>query len=373
MKLLLATIFLIISVFYSTAQPSATIVETIKGKVINSATSEPVSYTNIGIEGTYYGTASDSEGNFELKIPDEMQNSDIFFSAVGFVNKKFPVKSLFEKEFNLVKIDPQSYDIDDIDIAARSKVLTRILTMANENTPYNFISGPINMEANYINNKTINDTISQVEKATVLIYDETGYASPSKSDAFQNIKYSLKKDRWENDYQFSSGTTNLDDLLALDWVRSASSVLNPEILNGFNLKLESEPQINGKACWIISFSQAKPTLAGSGDFYGKKFEGRITIAKDDYSVIKIEGNIESSKNSRQGRAIALKNNAADFLKNVTYNFSITYENLKPATITLNKKYEFQGNKFVENSTLQIGRVQTTNLISLKAREYFTGE
>jgi hypothetical protein len=42
-------------------------------------------------------------------------------------------------------------------------------------------------------------------------------------------------------------------------------------------------------------------------------------------------------------------------------------------ITLNKKYDFQGNKVVENTSLKIDRVLTTNLTSLKTREYFTGD
>ncbi len=369
-SIIIISFFIAIGAF---AQQQAKIIATIKGKVINSVTSEPVSYTNIGLEGTYYGTASNSEGNFELKIPDEMANGNIYFSAVGFVNKNFPVKTLFEKEFNVIKIDPQSYDIDDIDVAAQSKVLIRILTMASENIPYNFVAGPFNFNCTYTNNKTINDTTKVLEKADILIYDRTGYSNPSKLDAFQNVKYSLKKDAWKDDYRFSSGTTNMDELLELDWVRSAFSVLNPEILNGFQLKLDSEKEINGKACWIISFSQEKPTLAGSGDFYASSFNGKITVAKDDYSVLKIVGNVQSPKNSLQGKSLAIGKTLSEFPKNVSYSFSVEYINLKPENITLNKKYDYAGNNIKEDISLKINRVQTTNLTQLKMREYFTGE
>lgn len=355
------------------AQQQAKIVETIKGKVINSITNEPVSYTNIGLEGTYYGTASNSEGNFELKIPEEMVSKNIYFSAVGFVNKNFPVQTLFEKEFNVIKIDPQSYDIDDIDVAAQSKVLIRILTMASENIPYNFVAGPFNLSCTYTNNKTINDTTTVIEKADILIYDQTGYSNPSKLDAYQNVKYSLKKEEWKDDYRFSSGTTNMDELLELDWVRAEFSVLNPEILNGFHLELESEKEINGKACWIISFSQEKPTLAGSGDFYALSFNGKITVAKDDYSVLKITGNLQSPKNNPQGKSLAIGKSSSDFPKNISSTFSVEYINLKPELITLNKEYDYSGNKIKENISLKINKVQTTNLTLLDTREYFTGE
>lgn len=372
MKLFLIIIFPLLIVIVSPAQ-QAKVAKTIKGKVINSATSEPVSYTNIGIEGTYYGTSSNGDGDFELKIPEEMVNDNIFFSAVGFINKKLPVESLFEREFNLIKIEPQSYDIKEVDIAAQSKVLIRILTMASEEIPYNYISGPINLECSYINNKTVNDTISLIQKAGVLVYDESGYSNPSKLDAYQHVKYALKKDEWKEDYRFSSGKTNLDEMLGLDWVRSSYSVLNPGILNDFQLKLDSEPVIDGKSYWTISFSQKTPTLAGSGDFYATEFSGKITIEKEDYAVLKMEGSVKSPRNNRQGKSLAIGKSTAAQPEDVSYDFSINYSNLKPETITLNKKYNLNGDKIQENSTLTVDRVRTTQVTTLDSRQYFTGD
>jgi hypothetical protein len=78
----------------------------LKGKVINDATNEPVAYTNIGIEDTFHGTASDEKGNFELKIPEEMVSGHVFFSSVGYQSQKiryrhFLIKSLILLNLNL--------------------------------------------------------------------------------------------------------------------------------------------------------------------------------------------------------------------------------------------------------------------------------
>lgn len=358
--------------FFSMAQSSSKVAETIKGKVVNEATNEPVSYTNIGLEGTLYGTASNSNGDFELKIPEDMVSKNIYFSAVGFVSKTFPVKELFQKEFNIVKIEPQTYDIDKIDVARQSMVLVRILRMASENIPYNFISGPYNLIAEYTNAVTI-DTNLVKQIAEVIIYDKTGYAAPSKTDAYRSVNYKLKKKAWESDYRFSTGKTNLDEMLGFDWVRSASSVLSPGILAGFQLKLESEPEVKGKKCWVISFKQEKPTLTGSGDFYATHFCGEITIAQEDYSVLKVEGNIRSPKNSKQGRSLAIGQVAKNYLEDVKTVFSIDYENLKPNEIELYKTYRNAGKDISENSVLKITKVLATGLTALENRDYFTGE
>lgn len=374
MKRIVILFILVLSVWGSNAQEGGKVVQTIKGKVINEATNEPVSYTNIGLEGTLYGTASDDDGNFELKIPAELVSKNIFFSAVGFKNKMFPVNTLFDKEFNVIKLQPQSYDIGKIDVAAQSKVLTRILRMAAEDTPYNFIGGPFNLICTYENKVTVDGSVSESQNAIVTVFDKNGYIKPSKLEAYQSLKYSLKETKKAAaDYRFSSGTNNLDELFALDWVRTASSVMNPGLLADFQLTLDSEPNVDGSPCWVISFKQNKPTLAGSGDFYATSFEGKIIIVKEDYSVKKIEGKIHSSKNNRQGRGLAIGTSNTHFQKDVSYDFTVNYSNLKPDYILLNKSYISEGEKVKEQSKLVVSQVQTTNLVELDSREYFAGE
>jgi hypothetical protein len=368
MKKLLLIITIVTLVLSVQAQNESQIIQTIKGKVVNEATNETVSYTNISIEGTFYGTASDQKGEFELKIPEEMAEGQIQFSAVGFKNEKHPVQTLFNREYNIVKLEPTSYDIENVDVAARSRVLERILRMASENTPYNFIGGPFNLECTYENQKIIDDTTEVLQKAQVLIYDKTGYIQPSKLNAFRMRKYEITQE--EPAYTFSSGILNLDELLGMDWIRSASSVLNPSLLYQFDLKLEEETEVDGNPVWVISFKQDEPTFAGSGDFHATSFSGQITVITEDYSVIKIEGAVKSEKHNRQGKSLAVGSSNSNYYQDVTYNFSVTYSQLKPDVIMLNKKYRYNGRQVEEKTTLTIHRVQKADVKVVNSRDYF---
>lgn len=350
------------------AQTETRVAQTIKGKIINEATNEAVSYTNVGIEDTFYGTASNENGDFQLKIPEEMVSKQIFFSAVGYKNQTLPVSSLFDREFNIIKLEPQTYDIENVDVAAQSKVLTRILRMASENTPYNFVGGPFNLVCRFENGKVIDDSLQVEENADVLIYDKTGYKLPSKTDAFLMRNYEVKKDK--PDYSFSSGITNFDELLELDWVRTANSVLNPSLLSQFDLKLVDEPEVDGAAAWIISFSQANPTPEGAQDFHATSFKGEITIGKEDYSVKKIEGTVKSAKHNRQGKSLAVGSSNSNYYEDVVYDFSVTYTHLKPEIFSLHKKYRFNGQKIEETSRLTITDVQMTGVKEIADRDYF---
>lgn len=350
------------------SQTETRVAQSIRGKVINSQTNEAIPYTNIGIEGTFYGTASDSEGNFELKIPEEMVNKQIFFSALSFKNDTFSVRTLFDKEFSVIKLAPLSYDIAGVDVEAQSRVLIRILRMAAENVPYNFLSGPFNLEATFLNEKISADTAKAVFQSEVLIYDRAGYRNPSKTDAFKMRNYKFQK--YSPSYSFASGITNFDELLELDWVRSATSVLNPALLGNFNLSLEDEPEIDNSQAWVIAFSQDEPTLAGSQDFFATSFEGKIIISKDDYSVKKIEGKAVSPKQNRQGKSLAVGNTDNNYLEDVSYTFEITYSKLKPEKFTLHKSYRYKGEQVEETSRLIVDRVLTDKVTEIVSRDYF---
>lgn len=350
------------------AQTETRVAKSIKGKVVNEATNEPVAFTNVGVEDTFHGTASDENGNFQLKIPEEMVSGQIFFSSVGYQSKKLPVATLFEKEFNIIKLKPQTYDIEDVDIAGRSMVLARILRMASENTPYNFISGPVNLVCSLKNEKMTNDTMLVTQQAEVLIYDKTGYRSPSKTDAYTQRTYRLKKD--EPEYSFAAGITNFDEILHLDWVRNASSVLNPFLSNQFELALAGEPVIDGKPAWVIAFSQKKPSLAGSQDFHATAFMGEITIFKEDYSVKEIKVSAKSKMHNRQGKFLAVSSNNSNYYEDVAYDFTVTYSKLKPEMLTMNKTYRYNGEQVKEKTELTVNSVQVQNVKEVARRDYF---
>ena len=353
----------------ASAQTETQIAKTIKGKVVNEATNEPVAYTNVGIENTFYGTASDDKGNFQLKIPGEMVSRQIIFSSVGYQSQKLPVATLFEKEFIIIKLIPQTYDIEKIDIEGRSRVLARVLRMASENTPYNYISGPFNLNCSVHIEKTVNDSLPVITRARLLIYDKTGYRAPSKSDAYSMRNYKIEKE--QPDYSFSGSILNIDEMLELDWVRNASSVLNPSLTDHFELELTGEPVIDGKSAWLISFRQKKPNLSGSQDFHATAFEGKITILKDDYAVKKIEASVSSERHNRQGKSLAVGNYNSNYYEDVAYNYTIHYSKLIPRSFTMDKSYMFKGQKINEKTNIEITHVQVEEIEEITGRNYFS--
>jgi len=372
MKTLFSFIILANLALFTFAQQGSKVAHVLKGKVINAETNQPVSYTNIGLEGTLYGTASNEEGNFELKIPEDLASKNIFFSAVGFQNRQFPVSELSGKEFSVIKLLPQSYDVEKVDVAGQNMVLIRILRMASENIRYNYGAGPFNLHCSYSKESIVNDTLQNKTTASVLIYDKNGYSAPCPLNEYQSRKYRLTSET-EGGYSFSSNLLRIDELLAFDWVRSASAILNPGLLNDYQLTLISQPNIGGKEYWVIGFKQNQPTLEASGDFYASSFEGEITINKEDYAVLNIKGKVTAPKNNRQDRSLAVTEGAKDYLQNVSYEFTTNYRDLLIHDISMSKQYSYKGDSYSEKYSISVNRAHANNVTVLNSRNYFAGE
>ena len=297
--------------------------QTIKGRVIDSKTQAGIAYTNIGVEGTFFGTASNADGFFELKIPDEYKNAKLFFSAVGYKNITLRIPELLLQEFSRIALVEQSYSINDVDVEAQSRVLFKVLKSAAQRIPENYQKGPLGMKFYYTETMKNGNSPEQIREAVVNLYDETGYSSPSVVDAYKSRNYEFAQVKKNFDtYSFSSGQTGFEELLEMDVVRMGNSILNEKLLNDFDLELENTDQYEGSPVWIISYKTQKPDVAHSGDFYATSLNGKIYVSKTNYQVLRNECVIESTKNNPQNRSLVIKDNDQS---KVNYHFTAIYK------------------------------------------------
>lgn len=314
---------LIIAIFLLVSLPALSQVQTIKGRVVDARTQDGVAYTNIGIEGSFYGTASDSKGFFELKIPDNFKDDKLFFSAVSYKNVTWEVADLLKQDFSSIQLTEQTYSIEDVDVPAQSRVLFRIIKTAANHIPENFHQGPLGMKFYYQEVLKDGNNTEQKREAVVELSDENGYVSPSIADAFKSRHYQFSQVKKNFDsYSFPNGQTGFDELIEMDLARLSNTILNEKLLNDYDLQLEGIIQYEGDSVWIISYKTEKTDLAHSGDFYAGKLSGKIYISKENYGILRNECVIESDKNNPLNRSLATKGNAQT---NVSYHFTAIYK------------------------------------------------
>jgi len=314
-------ILFLLSLFIAVGAQAQT--KTIKGRIVDDASQAGIAYTNIGIEGTFYGTASDADGYFELKVPDEFQGQTLFVSAVGYENQNLPVAELLLKDFARIALTEQTYNIEGIDVAAQSRVLYRIIRTAAERVPQNYHSGPVGMTFHYLGKTMINDSAANIREAIVDVTDANGYSQPSVPDAYTSRNYRFTEVNKNFDsYSFPEGETGFDELLEQDLARLENTIFSEKLINDYDLNLDGISAYQGDSVWIISYKPTKVDLAHTGDYYANQMEGKLYILKSNYALVRSECVVEASKNNVQNRSLYTESNNEP---QVSYHLTTLYQ------------------------------------------------
>ncbi len=290
MRTISVTLLNIFIVFSSVALYAQSGKLQLQGKVMDAANNKPVEFANIGVEGTFLGTASDIDGVFSLTLDKEYAGFDVVISAVGYQSKKMKVSELAGGHV-VVKMTPAVYGLSEVDIKARSKVLYGIIRSAGNLIPQNYVTGPMQYSVFYEKQKEQ----SQKTEAVIALSDNKGYGDRSYTGAFINRSYTVEEIRRNFDYKpIENGSTDIDDLLLFDIVRVRGNILDSAGLYDFKLNLEDITAYAGDSVWVISYSCEDPDFVTAGNKNATGYSGVIYISKTTSAVLRSEINIETN-------------------------------------------------------------------------------
>lgn len=334
-KIFLLCILLLFVKFICFAQESIKIT----GNIIDSSNGESLVFVNIGIKGTLIGTASNSFGEFELNIPSDQNNKNLYFSAIGYENFLIPIKKYLDNNLNEIKLNPLSYGIDDIEISTESRVLYKIIIDASETIPNHFIDNALNFKAMYHSEEFIKQIAGKKRDAIVMVSDASGYESREYAYTDRNYRF-LNVQRNFDIKSLSDGTSLMDELLTFDIARTSGNILDISFLNEYDLELATSEIIGNDSVWVIEYSLAKPDISRTGDLYATSYKGKLYISKEKNILLKAEANIKSKAQSPQGRSIAI--NSQKTPSNIDYHYTTTYKKISGGyildRISLNKSF-----------------------------------
>lgn len=112
-------LFLFLFSFFLFQQTNAQI---ITGTVIDKISQEKVSYAAIYFSGTFVGTISDINGNFELDVSKNTAMT-LSVSCMGYYSKS--ISDFSSNDSLLIYLDPKDFKVDEIVVSAKSLVRKR--------------------------------------------------------------------------------------------------------------------------------------------------------------------------------------------------------------------------------------------------------
>lgn len=103
--------------------PKPGFTQSLTGIVIDDTTKEELSYVTISIVGKNKGFISYENGEFSIDLDLEYLRDTLKFSYVGYKSLVVPISSIDFKEKHIVKLTPEEYILNQIEVSANSSTL----------------------------------------------------------------------------------------------------------------------------------------------------------------------------------------------------------------------------------------------------------
>jgi len=268
---------------------------TVSGKVRDNQTRRPLEYVSIKVANYNIGTVSNADGEFNLKIPNNINASFVDFLHLGYHTFRFSLQGesvsgveilLSQSAFVFGEVIVTGGDARHIVQEAVKKIPKNYSSSLNQLT--GFYRETVQKRQNYI-------TISE---AVIDLY-KTPYTEYTNSDRLQILKGRKLLS------QKAADTLSVKLLggpyisVFIDIVKNPDVLLNAETLKYFSYKLENITQINDRQQYVVSF---KPQAVSDYPLY----IGTFYIDKESLAFTRAEFQLDMKDRNKVTEMILKK-------------------------------------------------------------------
>ena len=192
------------------------------GRVVEKDGKTPIGYAAVTVEGTYIGTMTNREGNFDLIIPYPLRNNNLVVSSLGYKQQVLSQKMLEQQP--LILLQDESIRLREIQVKPTDP--RAILQDFRKNIAINYADEPQLMLAFYRETARQDDNYVGVWEAVMEILK-----SPYKNNVPDRVRFikgrkaDLNRKPKEVFLEVQGGPLGVNNL---DVVRNPETVLDPD-------------------------------------------------------------------------------------------------------------------------------------------------
>ncbi len=279
----------------------------VNGRVIDSISHEPLSYSTIRIEGTTQGIISNEEGYFQIIVPDSLKNQNLCISYMGYNSYQTSISSLQNKS-NVIEMSQSKIAIKEVII--RQNTPEAIIKMAIKRIKDNYPVQPYRSNGYYREILKENGNNIQYLEAYLNTYNfsyldtntsQVKVVEAQRRNDLQSIQFMQKevKNRYKRiKKKAEKKGEEVEDLdvatlkllfggphriLGTDPIRYRFYALDSTKMKKFNYTFEKDQVLDGHELYAIAF-KAKQKI----DYI--KFSGTVYIDKKSYAIVELSMN-----------------------------------------------------------------------------------
>jgi hypothetical protein len=184
--------FLLISIIFQTnqvllfSQPN----NYIDGKIINSASSDPVPFATVKLKKNQLGVYANADGDFRIIRNPEFQADSLIITCIGFKRSSIAFKDLIEIKVNKIYVSPAIYGLGEVKVQASRKKLNsfEIIAKAIRKIKSNYPVNPYSYIGYYRDYQKKDKNYLNLNEAIVQTLDN-GFAMESISNKYRILDF----------------------------------------------------------------------------------------------------------------------------------------------------------------------------------------
>jgi hypothetical protein len=170
-------------------------VDYIDGKVINSATQEPVPFATIQLKNHQLGVYANADGDFRIVRTSEFQSDSVIITCIGFKRYSLGYTDLNLNLLNKISLAPVIYGLSEITVLASGRKLgsLAIIGRAIRNIKNNYPGGPFNYVAYFRDYQKRDGKYLNLNEAIIQALDN-GFESNSITNKYRLLDFRKNMD-----------------------------------------------------------------------------------------------------------------------------------------------------------------------------------
>jgi hypothetical protein len=249
----------------------------ITGKIIDDETSEPLPFAAIALKNTGKGTVSNNNGDFGIKITQELANDTLSVSYLGYLGREIPVMKAFG---NNLTIAMKKEFISIPEIIIKNQNPQEIISRAYKAIPHNYGDTPASMTGFYREGVMKKSELQTYSEAVLQIY-KSAYSGTLFGDQIKVYKSRKIENTNRRDTLAIRLKAGLSTCLELDGAKNIFDFLNKTGMSDYTYRLTDIVTYDEETAYVIEFEQRDTVEL-------PLFKGIININTVDYGILNAE-------------------------------------------------------------------------------------
>nr|WP_129734088.1 STN and carboxypeptidase regulatory-like domain-containing protein [Parabacteroides goldsteinii] len=197
---------------------------TLEGLLRDKYTNEPIPFATVGISEEAIGSITNQGGEFRLRLPDSLRQSQITFSHLGYQQLEMSA-SLLAERYSMLTLEPKVISLQEVVVRIANPL--RLLREMQDKKEENYSQHPVYMTSFYREGIERKNKFVSLTEGIFKIY-KTAYTNRPGTDQLKLLKMRRISSNQDKDTVIAKMKSGLNASLMLDVMKDMPDFLMPE-------------------------------------------------------------------------------------------------------------------------------------------------